>query len=234
MSFRTLFLNLLVLASLTCTSKCVVLPAGVINVPVAADGDRRTVDVHGTYMRATRAKNGSIIGVYEAPDGPNAVIRVVESTDTGVSWKSIGTVTSVLAEKHSISNPFVLQLPSGRLLVTSRNHDRISKDDYTMFRISLFASDNGGTTWSNLGNIDERRREGVNGLWEPFLRLNRDGTIQVFYSSENNKDDQNNIMKISKDNGKSWSKPMPVSGQDIRARDGMTGVANVDNSGNVM
>ncbi|POR36833.1 Uncharacterized protein TPAR_02958 [Tolypocladium paradoxum] len=185
-------------------------------------------------MRATRAKDGSIIGVYEAPDGPNAVIRVVKSTDAGVSWKAIGSVTSVLAKTHSISNPFIVQHPDGRLLATSRNHDRISTDDYTYFRISLFGSDDGGATWSNLGNIDERRRDGVNGLWEPFLRVSRDGTLQAFYSSENNKDDQDNIMKISKDNGKTWSKPMPVSGQDKKSRDGMTGVADVDDKGNVI
>ena len=234
MSLRTLFLKLLLLASFTCTSQCVALSRGAELLQASPGDVHRTVDVHGTYMRATRAKDGSIIGVYEAADGANDVIRAVKSTNDGLSWKAIGTVANVLAEEHSIANPFVLQLPNGRLLVASRNHDRRSKNNYTMFRISVFGSDNGGATWSKLGNIDERRRDGVNGLWEPFLRVSRNGTIQAFYSSENNQNDQNNIMKISKDNGETWSKPIPVSGKDIRSRDGMAGVANVDDNGNVM
>ncbi|KND86905.1 hypothetical protein TOPH_08448 [Tolypocladium ophioglossoides CBS 100239] len=229
MSFRAFFLNLLALASLNCIPHCVAVSSG-----VTPDGEQWIVDAHGTYMRATWATDGSIIGVYEDTDGPKAVIRVVKSTNSGISWQAIGSVTSVVTETHSIGNPFILQLPNGRLLATSRNHDRKSAHDYTYFRIALFGSDDGGANWSSLGNIAERRRDGINGLWEPFLRVSRNGTIQAFYSSENNAYDQDNIMKISKDNGESWSSPMPVSGQDIRSRDGMTGVANVDDEGNVI
>lgn len=177
-------------------------------------------------MRATRLNDNTIIAGYAAQDGPNHLLRVVKSSDAGSSWTQLGTVTAGDSATHDIDNAFPLQLPSGRILFAFRNHDRTSKGVYTYYRITVCYSDDGGVTWSFLTQIDERPANGVNGLWEPFLRVSRNGTLQVFYSSENNGGDQDNVMKTSTDGGASWSGPFPVSGQGVTSRDGMTAVAD--------
>jgi hypothetical protein len=207
-------------------------------IPVAtaitAAGKQVVVDPSGVYMRATRLKDNTLLGGYAAKDGANHALRVVKSTNNGASWTQIGSVTSAESATHDLDNAFPLQLPSGRILYAFRNHDRTSSGVYTYYRITVCFSEDGGVTWSYLAQIDERAASGVNGLWEPFLRLSGNGTLQAFYSAENSGSDQDNIFKTSTDGGKTWAGPHPVSGQGLTSRDGMTAVANIDGNGNAM
>lgn len=87
-------------------------------------------------------------------------------------------------------------------------------------------------TFKYLATVDQRAANGVNGLWEPFIRYAHDGTtLQCYYSSENNKDDQDSMMKTSTDGGATWSAAKTISGADTLSRDGMLGVAPIDNNG---
>lgn len=137
--------------------------------------------------------------------------------------------------EHDINNSMPFQLPSGRILYAYRNHDRTGDDwHYTYFRISISYSDDGGKSFKYLSTVAEAVPSGVNGLWEPFLRLAGDGTLQCYYSAENNGGDQDNFMKYSKDGGQTWSNWVAVSGGNVNSRDGMVGVAPIDGSGNLM
>lgn len=78
------------------------------------------------------------------------------------------------------------------------------------------------------------RAHTASGLWEPFLRLAQDGILQCYYSAENNSGDRDGFMKYSKDGGATWSNWITVSGGDVTSRDGMIGVAPIDNDGNLM
>lgn len=82
--------------------------------------------------------------------------------------------------------------------------------------------------------VEEHVPSGVNGLWEPFLRIARDGSVQCYYSAENSADNQDNFMKYSTDGGATWSHWVAVSGGDRSSRDGMASVAPIDNNGNLM
>ncbi|KAH8692805.1 glycoside hydrolase family 93 protein [Talaromyces proteolyticus] len=199
-------------------------------------GNQNLVNPNGEYMRTTTITDGSILGGYAVQEGDNHVLRTAQSTDGGVTWTQLGIVDSGPSATRELDNAFPFQLPSGRLLFAFRNHDRISKDVFTYYRITLCYSDNGGNTWNYLTQIDERAADpnNLNGFWEPYLRLSSNGTLQVFYSSENSAADQDNLMKISIDDGNTWSGEMPVSGQGITARDGMTGGTNIDDNGNLI
>ncbi|OAQ96788.1 hypothetical protein LLEC1_02831 [Akanthomyces lecanii] len=193
---------------------------------VSYNGPQVVVDPVGVYMRVTRLHDGSLLGGYAAGDGSNKVLRVTKSTNEGASWKVIGTVDSQPYASHDLDNAFPLQLPGGRIVFAFRNHDLDSNKMPTYFRLTVCYSDDGGVDWRYLSQIDERATNGVNGLWEPFLRNARDGSLQAYYSSENSGGDQDNLMRISRDGGKTWSGPRPVSGVDRDGtRDGMTGVA---------
>jgi hypothetical protein len=64
----------------------------------------------------------------------------------------------------------------------------------------------------------------MKGLWEPFMRLARDGSIQLYYSRENSNNDQDLIQRLSYDRGVTWSSEISISGHGILVRDGMLGV----------
>ena len=66
------------------------------------------------------------------------------------------------------------------------------------------------------------------------VRLARDGTLQCYFSSENSAGDQDNFMRYSRDGGSTWSEWIHVSGSNANSRDGMVGVAPIDNDGNLM
>lgn len=127
----------------------------------------------------------------------------------------------------------------GRILYAYRNHDRDLNstlgvpDNYTFYRLTVSASDDGGRSWSFLSNIDTRAANNgsanLNGLWEPFLRVAADGaTLQAFYSAENDAGDQDSLMRESVDGGLTWGTRRVVSGANrVRSRDGMVGVATL-------
>ncbi|KAK3317054.1 glycoside hydrolase family 93 protein [Apodospora peruviana] len=210
------------------------------------------IDSAGIYIRASplNTGNGHIIAGYAAQDGNQHVLRAARSTDNGQSWIQLGEVTRGDSATHDIDNAMPLQLPSsGRILYAFRNHDKAATGRlqdgsvvfaYTHYRITICYSDNGGLTWQFLSQVDERTANMapgmLNGLWEPFLRIARDGTtLQCYYSAENDSGDQDNLMRYSRDGGKTWSAAIIVSGGDRdNARDGMTGVAEVDASGKLV
>ncbi|KAG6354023.1 hypothetical protein INS49_004994 [Diaporthe citri] len=131
------------------------------------------------------------------------------------------------------------QHPPGRILYSYRNHDRSPNntlgvpDNYTFYRLSVSASDDGGRSWALLSDIDTRAANNgsadLNGLWEPFLRVAADGaTLQAYYSAENDAGDQDSLVRESSDGGRTWGSRRVVSGADrVRSRDGMTGVARL-------
>ena len=58
-----------------------------------------------------------------------------------------------------------------------------------------------------------------------------DRTVQLYWSHENAGNDQDTLLTLSTDRGASWSGPRTVSGAGITARDGMSSVARLPNSG---
>lgn len=194
-----------------------------------------TVATTGTYLRVNSMSyaNGTtaLIGAYTdtTDSGSSRILRVVQSRDQGQSWSSIGSVAQGVVATSDTDNPFPLQIvPGGRIICAYRNHDiDATTGAYTYYRITLSYSDDSGANWYYLGQLIERAATTTNnGLWEPFCRLANDATtIQCYYSSESAADDQNNFMKYSTNGGETWSDEIAVSGQDVTSRDGMTGVA---------
>ena len=106
----------------------------------------------GTYPRATRLQDGSILGVHTTFQGGANAIIATRSLDHGVTWKSIGEVTRGVGD---IDNPFAVQLPSGKILCAFRNHSKDGQGRYTWFRITICGSVNNGATWQFVSTADE-------------------------------------------------------------------------------
>ena len=141
-----------------------------------------------------------------------------------------GEVTRGASNANDIDNPYVLQLPSGRILCAFRNHSKDpSSGSYTYFRITVAYSDDNGKSWSFLSQPNGDPGP-VNGNWEPFLRNAQDGSLQIYYSRENSAADQDTIERSSTDGGNTWADAQTISGAGITSRDGMTGVTTITGS----
>ncbi|KAI0877228.1 glycoside hydrolase family 93 protein [Hypoxylon argillaceum] len=191
------------------------------------------IDPAGVYIRVTTGSDNSLIAGYAATDGTQHVLRTAISTNGGQSWSHQGEVYRVDTATHDLDNAFPLRLPCGRILYAYRNHDR-TNSVYTYYRITISYSDDNGVTFKYLSTVDQRAASGVNGLWEPFLRIADNGSLQCYYSAENSATDQDGLMRQSLDGGLTWSSATTISGAGVTSRDGMIGVANLDCSGNLM
>ncbi|UKZ76834.1 hypothetical protein TrVFT333_004549 [Trichoderma virens FT-333] len=198
-------------------------------------GSPVVIDTNGVYIRVSSTSNGGLIAGYTAHENNQSILRLANSSDRGASWHFVGEVYRADSSAHDVDNAMPLQLPSGRIVYAYRNHDR-SGDLYTYYRITLSYSDDGGASFLYLSTVEQQAATpGIpNGLWEPFLRLAADGSLQCYYSAENNAADQDGYMKRSTDGGVTWSNWIKVSGGDRTSRDGMIGVTNIDNSGNLI
>ena len=140
-------------------------------------------------------------------------------------------MTRGASNANDIDNPYILQLPSGRILCAFRNHSKDpSSGAYTQFRITVAYSDDSGKTWSDLSQPAGDPGP-VNGNWEPFLRNAQDGSLQIYYSRENSAQDQDTLERFSTDGGQTWTDAQTISGADLTTtRDGMTGVTTISGS----
>ncbi|KAL9021762.1 MAG: hypothetical protein Q9185_000996 [Variospora sp. 1 TL-2023] len=181
----------------------------------------------GTYPRATRLRDSSIIGVYTAFQSGSSVLLTATSTNNGASWSPLGEVTRGPSNANDIDNTYLIQLPapSTRILCAFRNH---SKDpvtgSYTYFRITVTYSDDGGRSWRFLSEPAGNPGPGQ-GSWEPYFRNAVDGTLQLYYSHENSAQDQDTLQRVSRDGGATWGPMATVSGAGVTSRDGMVSVA---------
>ena len=179
----------------------------------------------GTYPRATKLADGSLFGAYTNTKGDNTTILTVRSTDNGASWQTQGTVDTGPKATKDLDNPYVHELPDGKLLCAFRNHDRASSTSYSFYRITVCVSEDGGLTWKYL-STPASDPAGATGNWEPFLQQGLDGALQLYYSRENNPTDQDSLLRRSADGGKTWTSAQVISGTGIETRDGMIGVAH--------
>ena len=183
----------------------------------------------GTYPRATHLlEDDSILAAYTAFSGGQNVLTLAhQSVDS--SWSQLGIAATGPSDSNDLDNPFPIQLPSGRVLLTFRNHDFVagsSPRQYTYYRITVTYSDDQGATWSYLSTPAEQAATSVkNGLWEPFMRIDKNGNLQLYYSEEDADDDQNTMTQTSMDGGQTWSQRVMVTGEGVTARDGMVGIA---------
>ncbi|KAH9945947.1 glycoside hydrolase family 93 protein [Epithele typhae] len=180
----------------------------------------------GAYPRLAALASGALLGTVTQVSGGNKILQVTRSTDGGRSFAALGSIATAPGD---LDNANLLELsPGGAVLAAFRNHDLNAAGAPTYYRITACVSHDGGATWSFLSQVAERAAGADNnGLWEPFLRLSKkDGSLQVYYASENSGADQDILMQTSFDGGKTWGAPVTVAGATTTGRDGMPGCAN--------
>ncbi|KAJ6581102.1 glycoside hydrolase family 93 protein [Mycena capillaripes] len=181
----------------------------------------------GTYPRLAHLADGSVLGAVTTFNGATHILTVTRSTDGARTFSAWGTVSTGTGD---LDNTFLIQLANGDIIATFRNHDK-SGNTYTIYRITACISHDNGKTWTFLSQVDTRTASGVNGLWEPFMRIAKSGALQVYYAAENNANDQDILMRSSTNNGLSWSAATTVAGGTTTGRDGMPGCTDFTSGG---
>ena len=162
------------------------------------------------------------------------------SKDEGKSWKLLSEVHEML-DTSVISNwqPEIYELPNavgdmpeGTLLLAGCSHN---KPDVTSTKICLWKSSDLGKTWEEISVLDVGfGSKEKNGVYEPFLICDEDGTLVCFYSDETEVHDvggQRLVFKTSKD-GINWSeKKYCVAPTQKYLRPGMVSVAKMGDNG---
>ncbi|KAK4442504.1 hypothetical protein QBC34DRAFT_278740, partial [Podospora aff. communis PSN243] len=140
------------------------------------------------------------------------VTSVNNNTVANQTWRHLSDVWTANATRTDIGHASVSQLPSGNILFAFKQHDGVDVE-YTRYRIGLSESDDGGYNWKMLGVTSLKEPEEFpTGLWHPFLRIAKNGTVQVFYSGKNQASNQGINLRWFNDLGHTWSAPVVVTG----------------------
>lgn len=125
-------------------------------------------------------------------------IGVAESHDDGKTWRWLAEIPTRdgddFTEYHELH---IGEAANGHLIAQIRNHNKKNERETLQTE-----SDDGGRTWSTPHSI------GVWGLPSHLLSL-RDGRMLMTYGYR--REPFGNQVRLSKDNGRSWSEPMTIS-----------------------
>lgn len=140
-----------------------------------------------------------------------------------VSCSSRETVTEENTEASSIDRTLILnpgennprnsegdfiQLNDGRILFVYSHYYGESSSDHGTAHLAGRYSEDQGQTWTEEDEVILPNEGGMNVMSVSLLRL-QNGDIAMFYLRKNNTDDCIPMMRISKDEAKTWSEAVP-------------------------
>ena len=123
-----------------------------------------------------------------------------------------GVPERVLELRHGPGNPrnsegdFAL-LKDGRILFVYSHYTQGTGGDHDPAHLCSRVSSDGGRTWSKESIEVVANEGGMNVMSVSFLRLN-DGSLALFYLLKNSEEDCRPLMRVSKDEGATWSAPV--------------------------
>ena len=100
-----------------------------------------------------------------------------------------------------------ITLKDGRILFIYSHYTGISTSDHAPAYLAGRYSADGGKTWSQTDRLIVDREGDMNVMSVSLLRLH-DGTIGLWYLRKNSETDCKPLLRISKDEGETWSAPI--------------------------
>jgi sialidase-1 len=154
-----------------------------------------TGPVHGIQIENNKYKGRLIIPCDHIEAGTKKYYsHIIYSDDHGLVWKLGGSTP-----QYQVNESTVAELPDGKLILNMRNYDRTIKTR----KISI--SDDGGLSWGNI-YPDSVLIEPVCQASLLFYRQKESGENNVLFLNPASENKRENItIRISTDNGHSWS-----------------------------
>lgn len=141
--------------------------------------DAGWTDPRVLYARAVALQDGkTLLATWEnySPEPPLVYFPIYRSTDAGATWAEIGRVEDTENGWGLRYQPFLYELPvaigrfaAGTLLLAGNS----IPTDLSKTKIDVYASTDGGVTWTFVSSIAEggeaRPNNGLTPVWEPLL-----------------------------------------------------------------
>ncbi|MFI7426689.1 exo-alpha-sialidase [Micromonospora sp. NPDC049836] len=188
-----------------------------------------------SYARAVRIEgSNTLLATFQQFGAPG--FPIFRSDDGGHTWHRHSNVPGTDEAAGWWLQPFLYVLPrafaglpKGAVLCAGN-----SLDDFSSTTIQLYASVDGGATWTFLSTVTEGGapvpENGYTPVWEPFLLLHRDRLICYYSDQRDPKYGQKLAHQTSRDL-RTWGPVVnDAVGTDYSQRPGMTTVAQVHHS----
>ncbi|GAB0134179.1 hypothetical protein EsDP_00002561 [Epichloe bromicola] len=187
------------------------------------------------YGRTVQLHDGTLLATWEnhSPEPPMAYLLIYRSKDKGTTWEPYSKVTDQVNGWGLRYQPFLYVLPrrigsfhQGTVLLAGTS----SPWDHAATKIDLYASRDGGRTWSFASSVARGGRAyPVNGetpVWEPFLMVHGRELI-CYYSDQRDRAYGQKLVHQGSHDGLSWGPVVnDVTGrEDAGERPGMATVA---------
>jgi hypothetical protein len=165
------------------------------------------------YVRMIRlahsgAADGRLLATFEHwnTNGAQSDYVIRQSTDDGASWS---TLTTVPGDTYSYQ-PFLFEYPqqlgsypAGTLLLVGATLPA----DRAGVSFREWRSFDHGATWTSVGVVQTSPGADGDGIWEPFVGLDRAGNLVMYFSDERQNATYSQFLghMISTDGGDTWS-----------------------------
>ncbi|KAG6034619.1 hypothetical protein E4U41_006481 [Claviceps citrina] len=200
---------------------------------------RSPVDYHlpkTLYGRSVELQDGTLLSTWENYSPDQVYFPIYRSTDKGSTWQPFSKVTDKVNNWGLRYQPFLYvlpqsigQLPKGTILLAGNS----APSDLSRTKIDMYASRDGGRTWSFVSSIAHGGRavpnNGETPVWEPFLMVYNNQLV-CYYSDQRDKAyGQKLVHQVSSD-AVSWGPVVnDVTGAKYGERPGMTTVVRLPN-----
>lgn len=175
--------------------------------------------------------NGTLLATFEHYIKGMRSFPIYRSCDNGKTWTLWSKVEDTYLKVGNKYQPQLYELPhqvgdfpAGTILLAG---NAIPENNATT-ELTLYKSSDGARTWEFVSSIEKGGRASTRNespIWEPYLYLDKDNNLIVYYSDEKNKAIGYNQLlchKVSTDGGKTWGEMvLDVAIPDSIKRPGM-------------
>ncbi|KAL3421094.1 bnr asp-box repeat domain protein [Phlyctema vagabunda] len=190
------------------------------------------------YGRTAQLADGTLLATWEnySPEPPLVYFPIYRSIDKGVTWAPFSNITDKKNGWGMRYQPdlYVLpqtigQFPKGTILCAGNSIPK----DLSQTKIDLYASRDGGATWSYVSNIASGGRadpsNGQTPVWEPFLMVYNNQLVAYYSDQRDPAHGQKLVHQVSSD-GVTWGSIVnDVAYSTYSQRPGMSTIAALPN-----